>query len=966
MHLNSKSKSDNDDGEDDSDGLVLSGKCVLPCVKDDESHYITTHEIQLYELSDNEADYDIGVIPSCWDIDDDNHVYSFVDNASLDNTETTKERGAREKIYQCQSNNGAAVSSLVGRDMCDWAKSTSTDESLSAIHKSHGNSAGQIHLSIRTSSRSINEPSNNREQDKIPVHAKHARNICHYIFRGPRAKAGKPSDSKSFVAYPGRLHFGRKLKGKHVKDYSSCASSVVSDLDDADKEVRNLTARAFKSLAYPCFDTINFSTSSQSSTSEHGLRVNRWSTSVELKCGNMSMSQEHETNVVPNKNTNLFYEMPEDKRDYMEYRIPLDSMNPSPGKIFTLNGNPRHASSSTKKIELTGRFGQAHSGVITLTEKLNLRCDFKTKMSEVGRRSNSAQSAAGSDSTDEVTYPLPSGQGCGAIKPPSRPNIGQTMDDTHKKAVIASSLLKNVISKKMQFEQERRMERGEICEPYQSSSPFCLHKEIRGEKNTTPRNSQKSQHGQTNFLEPNTDFIICVEELGDIEDSNSCEVRSESRQQGTLPPKPETNLESTTGNLFEAKKGALPAAKSSLLPSQNSAFRTWRDGELEFLQEHESDKTREGNPPSLNDKQGKTDMYTYSGKRELTEMSHLFVPSSIHVLSSYGKAATQLPTMEYSVHTPADQEESGMKLRTGDTLYVADLTRSITAKSPEMKINMRSVRVNTTNRCNSPAYQPKISNIGCKAANLTTRDALRYQAPATTLKGESSDKIPQFMVRDIRDTKGKLQTSIHQVRDVRKLVKSSYHFVSLDNNENKLSSAAELYSEQNNWKQRPNRNSSLISPIVIKCQSVNTNSNVNLAGNVMDVSKHRIEDTFEIERSSPEGAKKSISHLQRLTGRVGGKIGDSSEGAVMKIETETASRKKEETPDKIDKKPESKLANLAALEKLQAAIKTMEQLYVFDRNEWKRRSESQPMSDEHVLSVIAPDKKDQGKATIEG
>ncbi|XP_028330048.1 uncharacterized protein C4orf54-like isoform X4 [Gouania willdenowi] len=44
------------------------------------------------------------------------------------------------------------------------------------------------------------------------------------------------------------------------------------------------------------------------------------------------------------------------------------------------------------------------------------------------------------------------------------------MEDTHKKAVFASSLIKNVISKKMQFEQERKMERGEIKEQHQMSS----------------------------------------------------------------------------------------------------------------------------------------------------------------------------------------------------------------------------------------------------------------------------------------------------------------------------------------------------------------------------------------------------------------------------------------------------------------------------------------------------------------
>ncbi|XP_041740261.2 uncharacterized protein C4orf54 homolog [Coregonus clupeaformis] len=55
-----------------------------------------------------------------------------------------------------------------------------------------------------------------------------------------------------------------------------------------------------------------------------------------------------------------------------------------------------------------------------------------------------------------------------------------------------------------------------------------------------------------------------------------------------------------------------------------------------------------------------------------------------------------------------------------------------------------------------------------------------------------------------------------------------------------------------------------------------------------------------------------------------------------------------------ERKPESKIPKQAALEKLKAAIKTMEQLYVFDRNEWKRKSQApRPITDSHVLSLIA-------------
>ncbi|KAJ8001215.1 hypothetical protein DPEC_G00192020 [Dallia pectoralis] len=77
MYLNSKTESD------DSESIVLRDHRV-PNIIEDESHYITTHEIQLTEL-DHDLDYDSGR-----DIEDDNLVYSFVDYASFESNETTE------------------------------------------------------------------------------------------------------------------------------------------------------------------------------------------------------------------------------------------------------------------------------------------------------------------------------------------------------------------------------------------------------------------------------------------------------------------------------------------------------------------------------------------------------------------------------------------------------------------------------------------------------------------------------------------------------------------------------------------------------------------------------------------------------------------------------------------------------------------------------------------------------------
>ncbi|XP_035531604.1 LOW QUALITY PROTEIN: uncharacterized protein C4orf54 homolog [Morone saxatilis] len=922
-------RSESDDyEEDDNVSLVLCGD-YAQCVTEDESHYITTHEIQLSELSDHEGDYDLGAGSSTsWDIEDDNQVYSFVDYASFDADGAAGERGDGR---QPRSQGAAAVSTLLESDLCDAAKFTSSDESVSKPQQQQcsGNSAGQIHLSIRTTSRAINDPI--QEQGNILYHARRSGDMSRYVFRGVDGKAETLCDrAKCFIAAPGRLHFGRKLRGKEVTGYSSGASSAVSELDDADKEVRNLTAKAFKSLAYPYFDAINFSTSSESSASEHGIGINRWSTFVDLKYGNMNVSQGLDQSV-SHQNSTASFEIAKnvDNRGYKG--IALASIKPPTSKIFTLSGNPHGASSSTNKIELMGKFSQGHSGVIRLTETLNFRCNVKSGMSEGERRTNFAQNAAGSRSTDEVTNSLPSDQRRGASQPPSK-----TMEDTHKKAIFASSLIKNVISKKMQFEQERKMERGEISEPHQTPSPCLLHQESDRGKGSRELHRQSSK-----FSESSSDYaIMCLDELGDIVDSGSCDTKSDTRRQDTAAPAPETNLEPANEAGIDTKKGTLEASKSTLLRSQNSAFRCWKDGELEFQKDHKNDQTPEEKPLSANDKEGEGDQYS-SCSGNLTKMSHLFVPS-IQLLPSDGEVGQQLQNRNYS---PCG-DGGGIQLRSDNTLYIADSRSVATSKSPEIKINLRSVRDNKTEAFG--VSKLRAPNIGCNTSSLIRTDDFKCQALAAALKGECSDKVPHFMVRDIRDNKGKLQTPIHQVRDVRKLVKSSYHFVSLDNNENKsIFASADNYSEQK--KQMPNRNPNSVSPIVIKCQSVNTNSNGKQSGNPMELSKP---ESFDTDRSSPEGAKSTP--LQRATDKAPiGNSNNSSEGdSGLRSESRIASKRQEKMSDITDKKPESKMANQGALEKLQAAVKTMEQLYIFERNEWKRKNEPQPLTDSHVLSLI--------------
>lgn len=881
--------------EADNVSLVLSDESA-PCLTED--HYITTHEIQLSEFSDHEGDYDLGMGSSTsWDIEDESQVYPFVGYSFAG------ERGAcRVPCSEGATVVAAAVSTLLESDLSDTAKFCVSDE------PEQKQGEGQIHLSIRTTSRAINDPGSIQEEENILYHARRSGDMSRYVFRGVDGKAETFCDrAKCFIAAPGRPHFGGRLRGKEVTEYSSGTSSAVSELDDADKEVRNLTAKAFKSLAYPYFEAINFSTSSESSASEHGRRKNRWSTFLDLKYGNVNMSQGLDQSVISCQNPAVSYEIGKnsDNRGYKGTIQPTSN-------IFSLKANPRSASSS-KQIQLMGKFGQGHRGVIRLTETLNFRCNVKSGMSGEERRTNFAQNAGGSRSTDEVTKSLQSSQQRGASKLPSK-----TMEDTHKKAIFASSLLKNVLSKKMQFEQERRMERGEISEPHQAPSPgFALQESYNKWKGSRELERQSSK-----FSESGSDYaIMCVDDLGDFVNSGSCD----SKRQDACAPTTETNLNSTNEAGIDTKKGALRR-------SQNSAFRCWKDEELEFQKDHKNHQTLLDKLPPLDDKESEWDSFS-AGCDKLTKMSHLFVPN-IQLLPSDREVRPQLQRGAYTWNG-------------SNTLYITDSKSSKSSKSPEIKINLRSVRDNKTEEFGGSKL--RALNITASPSSLIRTEDFKCQALAAALKGESSDKVPHFMVRDIRDNKGKLQTPIHQVRDVRKLVKSSYHFVSLDKNENKSNSfSSEIPSEQK--KQMQNNNANCVSPMVIKCQSVNTNNAEKPTGNL----KQEQSDT---RRSSPEGVKRAP--LQKASGRAAN-ISNSSEGSTgMSNGGKTGATRQETASEMAENKLESKVANQVALEKLQAAVKTMEQLYVFDKNEWRRKREPDHLTDSHVLSLIANEESEE-------
>ncbi|XP_028831461.1 uncharacterized protein C4orf54-like [Denticeps clupeoides] len=800
----------------------------------DESHYITTHEIQLTEL-DHDVDYEVGQ-GSYWDFEDDNLVYSFVDYASFESDDIL--RDGRSKGKPSDATRGSGES-----DVCDSDKGTSSDESVGKSGK-NANSTGQIHLSIKTSSRAIGDPADVPGQNHVRLAG--GRSRC--VFRSAEAKGGALLDY--FIPAPGRQHLATKLRGKDFGDNSSGASSSVSELDDADKEVRNLTARSFRSLACPYFDAIHLRASSDSSVSEHGVVVpccaDKWSAFVDLSYGHVTHGRERHASA--RKNAASTFEL--SRGANCKNGGPAHPRPPQ-SKARPKNNHSKTLPCNAQKERPVSKDARCPEGQCETVATLKLTCDVEETPAERKRPAKCVENVAGSRSADEVTATLPPKPGSEVAHSHADP---ESTGDTHKKAIFASSLLKNVISKKMRFEQERKMERGEVRDP-----PSFTHKHREA--------LDASETGSACAVLSSDEPV----EVADIVSDNDCNKEDGGPRAATPVQDNGAELpEDAAGPTF--KPDACEAKKGALARSENSAFKSWKDGEQRAGDaERGAHETEAGDAPRPPEVVGDGGRESVNSK--LTKMSLLYVPSS------------QLLAKD----------------REGERVTPRPAERGEARRAPEIKIRIRSVKEDIAS-----LLTPNIAH-----APLKPTYESKCQMPSP------SDRVPHFTVRDIRDNKCKLQTPIHQVRDVRKLVKSSYRLVSPDGGDSKPPGAPLSRSEGKTSKKEPDKKSSQV-PMVIKCQSVNTNTNT--AGSAACVKQHHVGGQSEFQ---------------------------------LKIEAKTSKPKQDRAADCADRRPESKATNHVALEKLRAAVKTMEQLYVFDRNEWKRKTQAPlPVADSHVLSLI--------------
>ncbi|XP_029777860.1 uncharacterized protein C4orf54 homolog [Suricata suricatta] len=949
--------------------------------KNEDAHYITTHEIQLSEV-EQDMDFDVG-LASRWDFEDNNVIYSFVDYASFGGSDETPgdvttptEEDDDNSCYlsttpsthatrtpsptssdparpNADSSGRHTSSTEVGSGPSDsdptppptGPGTTTLSEPLpeppeaasgaAATASSCGSAASQILLSIKPTSRAINEPSNVRAKQNIIYAAKHEGDMSLRVsaaaehnsssLKQDPAAAVAQDHAKKFIAVPARLQTRcGAIRAKELVDYSSGASSAVSELDDADKEVRNLTSRAFRSLAYPYFEALNISSRESSTLSEVGF--GRWSTFLDLKCGGVGARVEQ--SLLRSSAASVAAGL----RKGGGARAAADQLYIQARKSQTkaLEFVVSKVEGEIKHVETPLCFQkqvQTGSRVVTLLEPMNCRSESKAS-SATGpcRATKGSSKGPGSVYTDDGSETPESS------KPDSR------ADGPHKKSKFASSLLKNVISKKMQREHEFKMERGEVTDTSHHNLSGTSKETAEGPPRGEKQRERGLQRQSSRHSEAGSEYtVVSVSDAG----AEESVVESKSPIFKASAPRESSAVswrnfpDGHTEEVCEIKKSASETVKGIFLRSQNSAFRSWKEKEAEKREE----KAPVGKLKLPKGGDWRADLGEISASKS-TIMSRLFVPNIQQTPKDKqpGKQATKYPAAQ------------------------ATSMAVIRPKAPEIKIRLGSVQQPSSDFNIAKLLTPKLASGSASNLFKTIEDNSRAQQKL--FRGDNLEKVPQFQVRDVRD-KSKAQGPLHQVRDVRKLIKGS----------GDSSDKGSVTPEQGLTGSKPRQlaaaagGSKSLSPIVITCQAV-----VNQREDSMD--REPRENIGKggsgrvLNSSSPEGTVL----VHRASGRLPvatiapNKPEQGSYLPVLKIVSKASAQKTPEKAKEEDIKEEGKAPKPSrnALEKLTAAVRSMEELYSFNRNEWKRKSDPLPMMmDSHVLSLIASEER-EGTAGAEG
>uniref|UniRef100_UPI00398EE655 serine-rich adhesin for platelets-like n=1 Tax=Pristiophorus japonicus TaxID=55135 RepID=UPI00398EE655 len=694
------------------------------------------------------------------------------------------------------------------------SKSTEYDlsESGTDIKKCKGNGDQQVQLSItdqnsKTGERSSTVQLAKNQKTGVSIHESSG---C-YLHLGLNNPEEMFQIDKEFE---NSFKSDSYVNGKRV--YADCmseTSSVASELDETDYEVRRLTASAFQSLSCPNDDHLDIYNSRafidfSSPLSEECHSTNRSSTCNEFnytgafddneECsdsGNTACAlhagAEESNNVISDDSfdrvqfecVDVVVETQDKSKDFRASRtvpkrqIELRKRQRSELKVFTSRGAINSCAFVDPEVE-TGNKEETLECLQNCENMPFIENTINTDMKDEDHIDKQLQRAT---STDESLT----------------------------KNKFASCLITNVISKKMQFEQDLKMEQGLDKNMYSiSPTPTIVKKE---DFDFSPIVPQQIQHDDsTSKSEPNNSAAFIQGNFKkngcELNDKNIEENRSVGQKHCCSCLMYECDLildEQKNKNIFNC--------------CGSSVFRNWSESNTDSQSETRAEGTLELNAekslPMLND------LSTNASEQE-KNMNAPCISEGKYVTCMSQATEEKLESIDRVQSEQTPYEDRTSDVQSDNISCKINATSNILAlKSPKMLHNSQTANMKQTN----PFSIVKVLS-PTMDSNTTSLD-LNYQTFPTSLKLESGLEQDKVSLSDV-STKNKMKGPTYHVRDVRKLVRNTYSALTFCATKAKSDVPEEVHNPSSLEQSfpatlhKPSMNGSPLSPIFIQCQSI--------------------------------------------------------------------------------------------------------------------------------------------------
>ncbi|XP_072094884.1 uncharacterized protein [Mobula birostris] len=583
-------------------------------------------------------------------------------------------------------------------------------------------------------------------------------------------------------------------------DYMSDTASLVSELDETDNEVRKLTALAFRSLACPHNNYIDLSSSRAStdwslSLSEDSSTTNKWSTYAELSEPSLAETNEHPANPIRAPSA----KSEESREERAGHSLGGGHFECVDVAVETQEGRtvPKREIQFKKRerSELTVfRSNGANDGQCTAQYGGAVQ---KREESSVCREDAAAEAKEGASD-----------------RPLQRM---ESVEECSKKAKLASCHISNVISKKMQFEQELKMERGAFHETYSSvpSTPSSVNLK---EFEFPAQGSQQEGKRRNSSAKPESD--ISGEDHPAHFRKKSCDLNTDS-------------TDDKRNVLRQDSCGSLKGENITLDGLSNrDILDRWKESNTDTQKGMKS-----GRPTGLSGVKSQTALSDlgHSQSEVPTVRSTSEDTYNVDCIPQVAKNRLQASCLAESKLTGYDDKASHKQ--SGNKLDSTNAPRNILMSQTSEKTSASGTKHDNQVDLFGTVEQ-LAPNIG-SLSKIITLDP-KYQTLPASFKFETDGcRIKDLQFNRRESIQQRTKGPIHQVRDVRKLVKNTYGALRFNASEAKTFGSAQVLQPNGSSLAKASdqidaaMNSTQTVPIYIECKSTGWKGN---SGNYSNIS----------------------------------------------------------------------------------------------------------------------------------